>query len=197
LRDRLRQMNVALRKPMTLGEFLAWEEREELRYEFDGFQPVAMTGGTIAHDLITFNVRKALDARLDGKPCRPYGPNVKIITPGRVRYPDALVTCTPANPTATAIDEPVVVFEVVSEDTARTDRIEKLREYQATVSIQRYVILEQKSIAAAVFARKGEDWIATALTEENTLAMPEIGIEVPVAEFYTGLDFSRAAEGTG
>ena len=35
-------MNIALRKPMTLTEFLAWEERQELRYEFDGFQPVAV-----------------------------------------------------------------------------------------------------------------------------------------------------------
>jgi hypothetical protein len=39
-------MNVALRKPMTLEQFLAWEERQELRYEFDGFGPVAMAGGT-------------------------------------------------------------------------------------------------------------------------------------------------------
>ena len=73
-------MNVALRKPMTVAEFLAWELRQELRYEFDGFRPVAMTGGTIEHDLITFNVRKSLDARLAGKPCRPFGPNVKILT---------------------------------------------------------------------------------------------------------------------
>ncbi len=39
-----RVMSVALRKPMTVAEFLAWEERQELRWEFDGFQPVAMTG---------------------------------------------------------------------------------------------------------------------------------------------------------
>ena len=39
-------MDVALRKPMSLAEFLAWEERQELRYEFDGFRPVAVTGGT-------------------------------------------------------------------------------------------------------------------------------------------------------
>ena len=43
-------MSAALRKPMTLPEFLAWEERQELRYEFDVFAPAAMTGGTIAHD---------------------------------------------------------------------------------------------------------------------------------------------------
>ena len=66
----------------------------------------------------------------------------------------------------------MVVFEVVSEDTARTDRIEKLREYQATPSIQRYVILEQKSIGPSVFTRRDNDWIATALTEGDTLRMP-------------------------
>lgn len=40
--------------------------------------------------------------------------------------------------------------------TSRAARIEELREYQATDSIQRYVILEQDSIAAAVFARHGK-----------------------------------------
>ena len=40
-------MNLALRKPMTLAEFLEWEERQPLRYEFDGVGPVAMAGGSI------------------------------------------------------------------------------------------------------------------------------------------------------
>jgi Uma2 family endonuclease len=186
----LRGMTVALRKPMSLAEFLAWEERQELRFEFDGFQPVAMTGGTFAHDQITFNLRKALDSRLRGKPCRPAGPNVKILTRGKARYPDGLVTCMPIKPDATVIDSPVVVFEVVSEDTARTDRIEKLREYQAVVSIQRYVILEQRTMAATVFERRGEVWTAYAITEEDTLRMPEIEIEVPLAELYEALDFA-------
>ncbi|HME27684.1 MAG TPA: Uma2 family endonuclease [Acetobacteraceae bacterium] len=179
---------------MTVTEFLAWEARQELRYEFDGFQPVAMTGGTIAHDRITFNLHKALDARLAGKPCKSYGPNIKVTTPGKVRYPDALVTCTPTDPNAIIADDPVVVFEVASEDTARTDRIVKLREYQATATIQRYVILEQKSIGASVFTRRGNDWIATALTEGDTLHMPEIDVEVPIDEVYAGLDYSSPAE---
>jgi hypothetical protein len=42
-------MNIALRRPMTQEEFLAWAEAQEERYEFDGFQPVAMTGGTNNH----------------------------------------------------------------------------------------------------------------------------------------------------
>ena len=41
-------MNLAVRKPMSLAEFLEWEDRQELRYEFDGVEPSAMTGGTVA-----------------------------------------------------------------------------------------------------------------------------------------------------
>jgi hypothetical protein len=39
-------MSIAQRRSMTVDEFLAWERRQELRYEFDGSAPVAMTGGT-------------------------------------------------------------------------------------------------------------------------------------------------------
>ena len=42
-------MNVAMRKPMSLAEFLTWKIRQELRYEFDGFQPIAMTDETALH----------------------------------------------------------------------------------------------------------------------------------------------------
>lgn len=38
-------MSAALREPMTLAAFLNREELQELRYEFDAFQPVAMTAG--------------------------------------------------------------------------------------------------------------------------------------------------------
>jgi Uma2 family endonuclease len=106
-------MNVALQKPMTLAEFLDWERRQELRYEFDGFQPVATTGGTIGHDLITFNLRQALAPRLRGGLCRPFGPEVKILVAGRARYPDVFVACSTFDPGAYVVDDAVVVFEVV------------------------------------------------------------------------------------
>ena len=51
-RATLSPMNLAVRKPMTLAEFLAWEERQEQRYEFDGSGPVAMAGGSLAHATI-------------------------------------------------------------------------------------------------------------------------------------------------
>ena len=186
-------MSVALQKPMTLAEFLDWEERQELRYEFDGFQPVAMTGGTARHETIGGTLRALLYNRLQGGRCRLWGPTAKIEVQGHIRYPDAYVSCTPVSPSATIIPEPVVVFEVLSPSTSRTDRIEKLREYPATPSIQRYVVLEQDSIAAMVFSRHGDDWTANVLIESDILRMPEIDIELALAEIYADAGFGDAA----
>jgi Uma2 family endonuclease len=184
-------MNIGLRKPMTLRQFLAWEERQELRYEFDGFQPVAMTGETIAHHRITFNLRKALDARLTGRPCQPHGPNVKIIADRKVRYPDAIVACTPVSLNATVVDNPMVVFEVLSEGAANTDLIEKNREYRAIPSIQRYVIVQQTHAAAIVFVRQGDTWPSEIVAGEDAyLNIPEIGIDVPLAGLYAGIELA-------
>jgi len=184
-------MSAVLQRPMTLAEFLDWEERQELRYEFDGFQPVAMTGGTVRHDTLGNRLRVLLFTRLEGKPCRAFGPTTKIQVQGRIRYPDAFVSCTPVSPNETIVPEPVLVFEVLSPGTSRTDRIEKLREYQATQSIRRYVILEQESIAATVFSRVGAEWTARALTDGDVLAMPEIGIELRLTEIYVDVEFDE------
>lgn len=179
---------------MTLAEFLAWEERQELRYEYDGFEPVAMTGGTIAHDQITFDLRTALTATLAGKPCRPLGPNVKIIADGRARYPDAIVVCRPVSPTATVVNDPVIVFEVLSAGSSETDLIDKNREYRATPSIQRYVVLQQTHIAAIVFVRREEGWLSEIVSgDDASLNLPEIGIAVPLREVYANSGLSEAS----
>ena len=63
-------MNVALRKAMSREEFLAWQEQQELRYEYDGFAAVAMTGETLNHAAIQASLIAAVHTRLRGKPCR-------------------------------------------------------------------------------------------------------------------------------
>ncbi len=187
-------MNLALRKPMTLAEFLAWEERQPLRYEFDGIGPVAMTGGTLGHSAIQRNLAFSLTARLRGKPCQFYGSDLKFqVSDGRIRYPDGTILCSPVDRAATVVHNPVVVFEVLSPSTTRTDRLVKAREYQATPSVQRYVMLEQDSVGATVYARAGDGWTHEILVGDSTLALPEVGVELPLAELYEGIAFDDDA----
>ena len=67
-------MNAPLPKPWTQEQFFSWAERQESRNEFNGFQPVAMIGGSLNHDRITGDLEVALMTRLRGSPCEPLVP---------------------------------------------------------------------------------------------------------------------------
>ena len=66
-------MSVTIRVPtMTRDQFLDWAAAQGERYEFDGFEPVAMTGGNLNHNQIAINILIALRARLIGAGCQPH-----------------------------------------------------------------------------------------------------------------------------
>ncbi len=192
-------MSSALRQSWTLAEFLAWEDRQELRYEFDRLGPVAVVGATINHNRIAGNVFATLRDRLRGKPFRPYIESVKIEVAGRVRYPDVVVSCVPTAGTVTVLPEPVVVFEVLSPTTQQTDWFEKNEAYRDTASIRRYIMLEQDGCRAIMFARSDEDWIGTLLGADGNIEMPEIGASLRLSDAYEGIEFPAgdAATATG
>ncbi len=189
-------MNVAVRKPqMSREQFFGWAEAQDRRYEFDGFQPVAMTGGTLNHSQITQNVHAALRSRLRGNLCRPLGPDAGVATIGdSVRYPDAVVTCTKIPGSAYLVERPVVVFEVISPGNSANDRIIKVREYLAVPSIHTYVIVEQNSIGLTLHRRHDTGgWLTTTLTAEDVLRLHDPEIEIPVPEFYENVDLPDLA----
>jgi len=188
-------MNVAFAKPMTLAEFLEWEEQQELRYEYDGRRPVAMTGGTASHAAIQRNLFFAVGARLRGKPCQFFGSHLKIEVAGRIRLPDGFVVCSRVPPDSKVVRDPVVIFEVLSESTAAIDLVAKNHEYAATTSVKRYVILSQNEIAGTVFERIGADWVGHLVAADSILRMPEIGVEFPLIELYERVEFSAPHSG--
>lgn len=181
-------MSVALRPPMTVDEFLEWEDRQALRHEFDGIRPIAMTGGTRAHAEIQGNLAVALKTRLRGKRCRFFGNDLKIEVDGSIRYPDGFVTCTPGSASDKLARDPVVIFQVLSAGTASIDTIVKNREYAKTPSIRRYILLAQDVMGGTMFERIGGDWVGHVLGPDTILRMPEIEVEVPIAEFYDGIE---------
>ena len=53
-------------------------------------------------------------------------------------------------------------------------------------------MLEQNRIGATVHVRTQDGWSVLVLKDEDMLAMPEIGLSIPLAEFYEGIDFETA-----
>jgi Uma2 family endonuclease len=185
---------------MTQQEFFDWAETQDARYEFDGFQPVAMTGGSLGHSSLTSNVNRQLANRLAGSGCRPLGPDAGVATVGgTVRYPDAVVTCTEFSRRDRLVPNPVIAFEVVGPSSVRADRVTKLREYQAVPTIRRHVIVEPDAAAVTVLSRdhEGEAFRAAGLAEDDILSLSEIGIEIPVAAIDEGITLDEQDKDPG
>ncbi len=183
-------MNVVTRhRIMSIEDFLAWEARQEVKYEFDGNEPVAMVGGSLRHSAIQRNLAISIGGRLRGSGCSFYGSDTKLLSAMRSRYPDGQVICGAVDDEATFTTSPVVVFEVLSRSTQATDLVDKAREYQGIPSVRQYIVLAQERMSATVLTRVGETWATLTPGAQDTLAMPEIGIECTVAELYEGVKF--------
>jgi Uma2 family endonuclease len=189
-------MSAAIEGTWTAEQFLAWAEGREARYEFDGFRPVAMTGGSARHNRITTNIHAALRSRLRGTPCAFYGPDLGVRIGEAIRYPDALVTCARFLDSARVAPDVRVIFEVLSPSSAGVDRIIKVKEYARVASMRRYVMVETRFPGVTVLHRDDarDAWRALVLTEAEILAVPEAAIEIPVAELYEDVAFAAAGD---
>ncbi|MDW8342665.1 MAG: Uma2 family endonuclease [Geminicoccaceae bacterium] len=184
---------------LSLSRFLAWEERQELRYERLGGVVRAMAGGSLRHDRIAGNLRVFLHPHLRRRGCDDFGSDVKVASPrGDVTYPDLSVRCGPYDPNATTIEDPVLVVEVLSPSTAQRDLTLKRQAYESIPSLRviLYVWQDQPRIDVV---RRGADgrWDddEPAVGPDATLALPELGIEIPLAAVYEGVSFEEAEGG--
>ncbi len=173
-------MDVAVRPGVSLAEFLAWERDQPQRFEFDGVQSVPMIGGTVAHARLVRRLVEAL-TRLLSSDYEAVPGDLKVLTSGRARYPDVLILRGDPDPAADTV-EPVAVFEVLSSSTALTDLRVKPEEYASVASIRVYVILSQDDPAAVTALRRSTGWHPELATV--SLALPEIGVTIPVADLY-------------
>jgi Uma2 family endonuclease len=184
----VRGMDTVLDRPWTTDTFLAWEDRQEGKHEFDGRHVIPMTGGSLAHQDIVFNLRGLLGRLLAGRPFRVVQA-MRIRIGHRIRYPDVLVCAGPLDQTTRTLTDAAAIFEVLSGDNATTDRVEKLIEYAEIPSVRCYVLLEQTAVAATLFRREpGATWTASAHTGGD-LALPGLDIMLPLADLYQGLTF--------
>ena len=69
-----------------LEEYLALERESEIKYEFWNSEIFAMSGGTLAHNLIMDNVLNLLHAQLRVRGCRAFSSKRQIKVPSTPPY---------------------------------------------------------------------------------------------------------------
>ncbi len=180
-------MNVMLRPGWTLEQFLAWEERQPTRYEFDGKNVIDMNGSTVRHQMICGNLHAILHGHFRAHPGQVLLPT-QIRTGSAVRYPDVAVALASQALDHRHVIDPVILFEVTSPSTELTDMTFKVDEYTSLSSLARYVVLAQSAMLILVFTRAGERWELTKL-RDGSLDLPEIGLALSLDDIYAGVTF--------
>jgi Uma2 family endonuclease len=185
---------------MTLEEFLRWDDGTDTHYELiDGF-PVAMAPPAEAHRILAVRLVSRIDAALAGR--RPCNAQIEpgVVRPDRADsyyVPDIAVTCEPNEPGRQAMVDPILIVEILSPSTERTDRRLKLPIYQAMESVREIMLIDADSHHAELYRRENDRWgIQLVRGTEASLVLTTVDLRISMSELYEGIALAAATVGS-
>ena len=180
----------------SLEEYFALEKVGEARYEFWDGDIVCMSGGSPQHAIISSNIHRILSNKLTGEKCQSFTSDMAIYTPKYppYRYPDASIVCSEATYKKFngnyALENPLLLVEVLSATTEHADKNQKRLAYQAIKSLQEYILIAQDEAHVTQYVCEGDFWrIKDYRAMEATNALPSLKVEITLAEIYRGVTF--------
>jgi Uma2 family endonuclease len=181
-------------KPMTLDEFLQWDDGTETHYELVGGLPVAMAPPAEAHRIIAVRLATRIEAALSAR--RPCNAQIEagVVRPDRADTyfaADIAATCAAIEPGRQAIKDPFLIVEILSPST-RHDRRVKLPVYRQIPTVQEIVLIASDGRYGELHRRTGAQWITEILRgSEGVLALSSVGIEIVMSDLYEGIALSE------
>lgn len=182
------------RNYMTSQEYLEWEERQDIKYEYVNGEVFAMTGGTIPHTTIALNLASALKSHLRGSGCRAYMADAKvgISEDGPFHYPDVVVSCDERDRQAIKfIQYPCLIVEVLSPSTEGYDRGGKFTHYRRIQTLREYVLIDAEKIGVECFRLNDRGlWELHPYEEGDEVHLTSVDFHFPMSLVYEDVEFS-------
>src|SRR3954465_111614 len=107
--------------PLSLDEYLAWENNAPRKHEFVAGRVYSMAGTTQRHNAIVRNIAFHITRHTQGTTCQPFWDLKVRAAADRVYYPDVGIVCTPHDGETVIYDDPCLLVEVGSRSTRRID----------------------------------------------------------------------------
>ncbi len=183
-------MNIRPDLIMTREAFKAWVARQETKHEWVKGRVTMMIRVSNYHARILRNVMAALIARLDLDKWDIQAEAFGVEMSESLRYPDLLVEPLQQTKSYDAA-KPILIVEIQSSSTTKTDMIEKPAEYFERASLETYLVLNQDEPIAWVWQRRADGSVPASPEEivgrSATVPVPGLGLDLPMAELYRGL----------
>lgn len=175
---------------LTPEEYIASERKAALKSEYLSGEVVAMSGASLAHNLITMNTANQLYNQLVARGCRVFTSDMRVGIGEGISYfyPDVAIVCDKPRFEDDAFDtliNPQGIVEVLSLSTEGYDRGEKFARYRQLESLQEYILISQDQVQVEHYFCQGTRWV---LTEFRALAdglpLVSIGAELSLRQIY-------------
>ena len=183
-------MNIALRRPFTVEEYLAWAQTQSdlPRMELINGQVVAMTPERVEHIEIKVAAVIALKKAIAraGVPCHALGDGMTVRIDDHTAYePDALVYCGERLKRGTMLArDPVVIVEVLSPTTSHTDTSAKLIGYFKLPTVHHYLIIDPDACAVTHHSRGANGVGPGRSITSGAIRLDPPGLTVELSEFF-------------
>jgi Uma2 family endonuclease len=181
-----------LKSKVSIEDYLEGEEAGEVRHEFIYGEVYAMAGTSDRHNRIAGNLFSKIDSHLGASKCETFIENIKLRADELTfYYPDIMVACDESPESIYYRKEPILLVEVLSPSSVRTDRHEKLSIYKGIPSLQEYLIVWQNKIYVEIYRRQKDDsWITEIYDEANAeLTFNSIELTLSLEEVYRRVTF--------
>jgi Uma2 family endonuclease len=140
--------------------FLAWDETQDERHEYEDGVIVAMSGASPRHNRLALKVQVLLEPPAGDCAALTADQRIAAVSKARYYYADASVVCgeLELDPGTHALLNPSVLVEVLSQRTEGRDRGIKWRSYRRLTSLLDYLLVSQREIAVEHYQREGDLW---------------------------------------
>ncbi len=183
-------VKIDLEKTYTVEEYLALEAKSESRHEFYYGNLYDMPGNTIFHERMVKSLLKILELIISDMGFEVFSKDIKVKTPeGNVFfYPDLiLVPIIDQQGNSYVANNPLLIFEVLSDSTRRYDSADKFIQYRKIESLQYYLLVEPEKKVVIFYEKVSDgDWVAKTYTEnEEEVKLPLLNATIRIGDIYS------------
>jgi Uma2 family endonuclease len=177
----------------TVEEYLAMEKESLEKHEFFRGEIFAMAGASARHNVIFSNLFIGLGIQLKGKPCRPYGSDMRIHVAENTlfTYPDISIIC--GEIVTSKMDEnsatkPLALIEILSPSTKNYDRGGKFKLYRDIPTLKEFIVIESELIGIEAFRvnNHGHWELEEYRSLDQILEVTSVAVKLALSEIYEG-----------
>ena len=178
-------------RKLSEEEYLELDRANDYRSEYINGEMIAMAGGSPRHSVITVNCSSQIRARLAGRSCYVFSPDMRLLTPANrsYAYPDVSVVCGEATfkpNSSDVLTNPSLIVEVLSPSTETYDKSIKFSLYKDLVSLQEYLMVSTDRVNVWHYSRLPDNsWLFREYAQiEAEMPIPSLNLTLSLGEIY-------------